>query len=245
MAKIVKFKVEGLAFLRRDGGDEPPRVRDVDLAERLHYTRPRTIRDLIRRLIKQGKLQGVTMRRAVRRIAKSGARGVAGIEERKIDEFWLTEEQAIYVAMRSDTHKAHLFTIEVIRVFRLALRGVLPVPAPTFAPSDATYIRGKLDFLAENVSKAAFERATVRDNDAFARACSKAISASAAARGESWQRRHGAVRRQFRVASYKDLRLSEVDLLMRWLLESGGGSPAVLFARQLSLFPALVHVGQA
>lgn len=102
-------------------GDGTPRIRDHDLAVKLGYTRPRKIRDLIRQLIQQGGLQDVRMRPAAGRIElRPGvARPATG------DEYWLTEEQALFVSARSGTHIATELLKSVIQVFVLARRGQL------------------------------------------------------------------------------------------------------------------------
>lgn len=105
-----------------DAQDEP-RIRDLDLAERLGYTRRRNIRDLLRRLLAAGELRNVTMHRTVRRIEKRGA--IQGFEEREEDEFWLSEDQALFVVARSETKIASQLLREIIEVFRLAIRGLL------------------------------------------------------------------------------------------------------------------------
>ncbi len=100
---------------------EEPRVRDLDLAERLGYERPRKIRELIARLEEQGKIGEVSRRPTV---------GLRGFAEGIIEEAWLTEEQALLVTTQSETPKAWEVTREVLQVFRLAVRGLLPDQAP-------------------------------------------------------------------------------------------------------------------
>jgi hypothetical protein len=103
-----------LAFL---DGSEEPRIRDIDLGERLAYERPRKIRELIARLEEQGKITGVCRRPVV---------GLRGFAEEIIEEAWLTEEQALWIVTQSETAEAAKLTGIMIRVFRLALRGELP-----------------------------------------------------------------------------------------------------------------------
>jgi hypothetical protein len=101
--------------------EERPRIRDVDLAERLGYERPRDIRKLIRRLRAEEKLNDFDLRATVARRQEPGM--VAPVE---VEEFWLTEEAALLVTSQSDTAKAWEMTRTVIRIFRLAVRGELP-----------------------------------------------------------------------------------------------------------------------
>ncbi len=121
--KLVTVGNWRLAILSTQGDE--PRVRDLDLAERLGYARPREIRHLIRGLIEAGKLLDVAMRGAVQRIEKRGA--IRGVEEREVEEFWLTEAQALKVIAKSGTDAADALLDEMIEVFRLAIRGMLPV----------------------------------------------------------------------------------------------------------------------
>lgn len=99
--------------------EDEPRVRDVELAERLGYERAVAIRELIRRW--QSDL-GIV--RTVRIIPEG--RGRPGTE------FWLTEEQALFVCTKSETPKAVETTKLLIRVFVQARKGLL-APATSAA----------------------------------------------------------------------------------------------------------------
>lgn len=90
-------------------GDEP-RVRDIDLGERLGYERPRVIRDLIERLINDKKMNDVHHCRTVRRWPGQ----VAAVP---VTEYWLTEKQALKVVAKSETEIADAILDEVIDVF--------------------------------------------------------------------------------------------------------------------------------
>lgn len=97
-------------------GDVEPRVLDVDLAARLGFERPRTIRDLIRRLLRDGKLKESDLCRIVR---QSGGRPA--------EEFWLSEKGALKVVASSETEAAHLILEEVFDVYLAWRRGSAPV----------------------------------------------------------------------------------------------------------------------
>lgn len=113
-----EIHVEGWSLLVPVGEDEP-RVRDIDLAVRLGYERPRAVRDLIERLAREKKLNDSELRRTVRQTAG-----------RPSTEIWLTEAQALKVVAKSETAVADALLDEVIRVFMLARRGLLPQAAP-------------------------------------------------------------------------------------------------------------------
>jgi len=98
-----------------------PRIRDLDLAERLGYAKPHNIRDLIRNLLKDGKLRDIQTIRVTRMVSRRG-RGQVRVEE---EEFWLTEAQALKVIAKSGTDAADAILDEMIEVFRLAIRGLL------------------------------------------------------------------------------------------------------------------------
>jgi hypothetical protein len=118
------IEVSGWTLVAWTGrNEEEPRVRDIDLAERLGYERPRVIRELIERLIESGKLNDSDVRRTVRRT-------LVGVAERDVEELWLTEAQALKVVAKSETAKADAMLDEMILVYRLARRGLLPQQAP-------------------------------------------------------------------------------------------------------------------
>ena len=96
------------------GDDAEPRVHDLALASRLGFERPRTIRDLIRRLLRDGKLNEHELCRIVR---QSGGRPA--------EEFWLTQKGALKVIASSETETAHLILEEVFDVYLAWRRGAL------------------------------------------------------------------------------------------------------------------------
>ena len=98
--------IDGLTLLRI--GDEQL-IRDVDLAERLGYAVPAQIRELIKRWQRE-----LGFIRTVRKNAESRGRPAT--------EFWLTEEQALFIVAKSETPRAIEVTKGIIRVFREAMR---------------------------------------------------------------------------------------------------------------------------
>ncbi|MCU0655801.1 MAG: hypothetical protein MUF64_11130 [Polyangiaceae bacterium] len=111
--------------LRLDDADLP-RIRDLDLAERLDFERPRKIRDLIRRYRESGDLGEIHVRPTVGRT--SMPRG--GERETLTDEYWLTEEQALFLVAKSETPVATALLREMIAVFVAVRRGLLALPSP-------------------------------------------------------------------------------------------------------------------
>ncbi len=103
-----------------DDKDEP-KIRDLDLAERLRYAKRHNIRDLIRDLIADGKLRRVHIVRAQRKTSMPQG----GVRCTEVEEFWLTEAQALKVIAKSKTPEADAILDEMIDVFRLAIRGLL------------------------------------------------------------------------------------------------------------------------
>lgn len=96
--------------------DEEPRVIDLELAERLGYSRPRDIRQLIERMIERGQLTSVCG--TMPQTSPQGGRPSV--------EYHLTQAQALKVAAKSETEPADKLLDEIIRVFMLAKEGKLP-----------------------------------------------------------------------------------------------------------------------
>jgi site-specific DNA-cytosine methylase len=84
-------------LLSKQTGDEP-RIRDIDLAEKLGYARPRDIRKLIERLLKDGRLKDV-------KVCATVAQTSGG---RPGKEYHLTRNQALKVAAHADTNIADI-----------------------------------------------------------------------------------------------------------------------------------------
>lgn len=125
--------LDGVAF--EVGPDDVARVRDVGLAVWLDFSRPRDIRKLIARLVETGQLSGVRMRATVARIEiRPGVtRSATG------DDYWLTREQALFVAARSETPKACAVLQTIVRAFvmlqdHLEGRAAAPLAKTTMDP---------------------------------------------------------------------------------------------------------------
>ncbi len=102
MSSSIVLQVDGLA-LERDGGDGEFRIRDVELAERLGYDRPRKIRELIKSMIDTGELPGLLPRPAVGRGRNQHGETRAQVV---VDEYWLDRIEALLVVMRCDAPNA-------------------------------------------------------------------------------------------------------------------------------------------
>ena len=112
----IVLQVDGLA-LQRSADDGEFRVRDIDLAERLGYDRPRDIRKLIKIMIDTGELLDLLPRAAV---ARGKMRGKVQ-EEIVVDEYWLDRVEALLVVMRSDAPRAIPMRRVVADVFHRVL----------------------------------------------------------------------------------------------------------------------------
>ncbi len=97
--------------------EDEPRILDVDLGARLGYPNPKDIRKLARDHEKAGNINPFHVRAAV---ARTGA--VARTE----GVMWFGEADAMWLASQSGTPAAVALTKEMIRVFMLARRGLLP-----------------------------------------------------------------------------------------------------------------------
>lgn len=121
------------AWVGRGEGEEP-RIRDIDLGMRLGYERPRKVRDLIKELPRDADFRPEEV---CPRPGQTGGRPAT--------EFWLNEAEALFVATQSRTPVARALTMEMIRVFMLARRGLLPGQSPpSFDPAMLVGIIGPL-----------------------------------------------------------------------------------------------------
>jgi hypothetical protein len=116
------------------GGADEPMVRDVDLAERLGFERPRKIRELIERHIDAGNLNDSEVRPAMGQTSPQGGRPGT--------EYWLTEAGALFIATQSGTKRAVGISKEMVRVFMTWRRGLLAPEssAPVLSRDELTNI---------------------------------------------------------------------------------------------------------
>ena len=121
MSALAVQRVNDWSLMPPAEGDDEPRVRDVDLGERLGYAEPRAIRKLIRRLVEKGEIAGILTRDTVERVARSG-RGSVNIEA---TEFWLTEREALMVCSASDAPNAPVVRAALVDLFIAWRRGKL------------------------------------------------------------------------------------------------------------------------
>jgi len=101
--------------------DGEPRMRDIDGAERLGFKEPRMVRKLIRRTFGEN-LPGIYERSTVERSQTP----TGGAREYEVTEYWLTEAQWLKVIARCRTDVAEAILDDMIRVYMLARRGLLP-----------------------------------------------------------------------------------------------------------------------
>lgn len=137
-------------------GDDEPRIRDTDLAVRLGFKQPRIIRQIIARNVGPGFQPG--WRCAVQRQST----GNGGHRENKVNEYWLTEAEALFVATRSRTKAAVVLTHEMIGVYVAVRRGELAQPVPV-RPSRLDALSAKVDRLTEGVSQGMLGQAAILD----------------------------------------------------------------------------------
>lgn len=120
-------------LVRRDFGDDEPRIHDLELARRLGYARPRKVRDLIAEMERDGKLSNIAY---CPEPGRSDGRG------RPASAFWLTEKQALKVIAKSETALADAILDEVIDVFVAVRRSGAVAPTRThllLAPVPTTW----------------------------------------------------------------------------------------------------------
>lgn len=95
-----------------------PRVRDLDLAEKLGFERPRAIRQIIKR--NEAKLLKLGGCHTVERL----------VEGNLTNEFYLNQKQAIFICMKSETEQAFDVQIEIVHVFDAYLTGTVSTSLP-------------------------------------------------------------------------------------------------------------------
>jgi hypothetical protein len=115
--------VDGLSLSIADG---VPRVKDLDLAAFLGFSRATDIRKLIKRW--ESSLEGICATVA----QNTGKRG------RPSEAYLLTEEQALFIVAKSDTSRATEMLRKIIAVFVKVRRGesTIPVAPPSRAIDD-------------------------------------------------------------------------------------------------------------
>lgn len=226
---LAKFTIDGLVFGRAENSDTPL-MRDLDLGQRCGMARPRAIRQLIRRMRKDGKLPRIHVRHTVWR--SSMPRG--GERSTLIEEFWPNLSELLAIVAQSGTAIGDALFDDLIRVYILAIKGL----APTAAASTAVLnrVEGDVAFIREHIEHDLLSRAHVGDNEHARLELGSAIKATAAALGLTFQKLHGALRKEFRVPGYLSLTLSQVSQVIAWLRFNARETPAGLLAQQLT-FP--------
>lgn len=106
-----------------------PRARDIEIAERLGYARPRAIRDLIKNNLAEIEAFGTAPRRTAPFASGNGA-------VKETEEFWLNEEQALLLAALSKTENAAAVRAMLIRCFVAWRRGHLVPAVPAHSVAD-------------------------------------------------------------------------------------------------------------
>lgn len=92
-----------------------PRIRDIELGERLGFERPRKIRDLIKaneaKLLKFG-------------VCPAAGQTSGPLGGRPAQEYFLNQKQAIFICMKSETDKAFEVQADIVRVYDAHVQGV-------------------------------------------------------------------------------------------------------------------------
>ncbi len=114
--------------------DGEPRARDLDIAERLGFDRPRDIRKLIERNLPEIESFGV---------CATVARTPAERGGRPATEYWLTEEQALLISSRSDAENAPAVRRMLIKVFVAWRRGHL-APTQALTPAEMLFEQARM-----------------------------------------------------------------------------------------------------
>jgi len=94
-------------------GDKAPRCRDIDLGKFLGYSRPRDIRKQIEKALSDGFLNYSD-------ICAVPARVKTGVASVSVDEYWLTESAALFIAARAETATGAEVLKALIKVYETA-----------------------------------------------------------------------------------------------------------------------------
>ncbi len=133
------------AALRDSDGE--PRIRDLDLAQRLGFDKPHNIRNLITRNAVELRTHGDISATAAENTDPQG-RGRPG------KEYWLNEGQALVICALSRTPQAAMVRKALIDVFLAYRRGQLPAaPETAQLAADVAELRRQIAALAETVGK--------------------------------------------------------------------------------------------
>lgn len=206
-------QVEGRAFLS-DGNDAEPRARDTDIAEWLGYARPRSIRDLIKRAVEAGHLSDTLTRRASRQV--KNRQGMMVVE---VDEYWLTESQALWIAAKSETPKANEVLKGLISFYRAA-NEQLKAKALLVPAISSDLIAEVLRAHAANPER--FQStAQVRDDIELRREMKQLIGYAAFMQGVTWRKIEGHIRSRYGVLSYLRLCVGVLDDVRKRCRELG------------------------
>lgn len=192
MSALVRtVAVDGWTLAVQNEADEHPTVEDLELATRLGFARPRKVRELIGRLLRDGLLKDSDVRPTVGRSTNSPfQRG-----RRAEVEYRLTEAGALKVIARSETPVANAILEQVIDVFIAYRRGLIRPAAPAVL---ATGVR-------------------VADNMLAREDVSSRCRLASAALGVHLGRVHGAVRRQFLVPGVYHVPLALLPIVREFL----------------------------
>lgn len=203
MSAIVRTQVVDGWTLAYTDEDEEPTVRDADLARELGFTRPRNIRQLAERWKRELGEFRCTVQRNPKKSDKGGRPEI---------EYLFTEEQALFLAAKSDTPRATEILKVLVRVFVSARKGQLPAPSRVEAAADV--------ILRAATNPERFRGgAELRDNNRLAGKCKGLIGNLAVLRRVSWAKAHGLLRKAFGVVSYLRIPVDNWQIVADWFTE--------------------------
>jgi hypothetical protein len=132
-AQVIAVRAADMDWsLTRLPDDDAPRIRDIDLAERLGFEQPRMIRKTIARHVAAGNISP-SCRSTVERQPVGPKGKSSGEREYTVNEYWLTEEEALFVATQSETKRAVFITKVMIAVFVAVRRKSIAIDAAPVA----------------------------------------------------------------------------------------------------------------
>ncbi len=173
--------------LTRLSDNDVPRIRDIDLAERLGFEQPRMIRKIIARHVAAGNISPIGRSTVERSFS---GRGRKALHEIEVNEYWLSQEEALFITTQSETKRAVFVTKVMIAVFTAVMHSAqkpagLPAEAMTLLESlrsELAEVRREHGELITLVSRSGAHR-----SDALSRRISAAATLTSTATQRSFK----------------------------------------------------------
>lgn len=126
--------------------NDEPRIQDLRLGEMLEYERPRKIRDLIQSNLAELESYGTLPRHGATLLTGNGART-------EVQEYWLSEAQALLLTMKAGTTRAAECRKELIHLFQTWRQGRLAPRSQITLADISDVVRREVEPVRREVSE--------------------------------------------------------------------------------------------